>query len=505
MSRRVLLIILDGWGLAPAGVANAISMAHTPNFEYYWTKYPHTRLIASGDQVGLPKGQMGNSEVGHLNIGAGRVVTQDLPRITQSIKDKTFFNNKSLKSAFSYAKKQKKPVHLIGLLSDGGVHSHERHLYALMEMAKKEKVKDVYIHVFTDGRDVGPKTALGYIDKLEDRIKQIGIGKIASITGRYYAMDRDERWDRTSTAYKALTEGRGKGSKPKAAIRESYKKGVSDEFLKPVIVDARGQIKDGAAIIFFNLRSDRPRQLSEALVKPDFNGFERDKILSDLYFVTMTEYEKNLPVNGIAFPEHVVDNCLAEMISKHSLRQFHIAETEKYAHVTYFFNGGREKPFFGESRYLIPSPKVATYDMEPSMSAKKISDSLCQKIGEYDFMVVNFANLDMVGHTGNMLATVEACEVVDVCLGSVVKTAMAKKCEIVITADHGNAEKMLDVEGKPVTSHTTNKVPFILVNEEGFRLKDMKDAKLANIAPTVIDLMGLEKPKEMVELTLLKH
>lgn len=505
MERRVILIILDGWGLAPSSRGNAISLAETPNFDYYWTKYPHLKLAASGESVGLPRGQIGNSEVGHLNIGAGRIVFQDLPRISNAVKDKTFFDNKALKAAFSYAKGKNRSIHLIGLLSDGGVHSHQDHLYALLEMAKKEKVKNVYIHVITDGRDVGPKTALEYLEKLGQKIKETKTGKIATIIGRYYAMDRDKRWDRTEIAYKALTERKGNASDPQKIIRDSYKKGVTDEFIKPHLVDKKGAIKDGDSVIFFNLRSDRPRQLSEALVNPRFKDFKRNKIPKDLFFVTMTEYEKNLPVDGIAFSEQVVYDGLAEILSKHNKRQFHIAETEKYAHVTYFFNGGVEKQFFGEHRFLVPSPKVATYDMKPEMSAKEITDKLLEEIGEYDFILVNYANLDMVGHTGNIAATIKACEAVDSCLGEVVKKAIKTDYQVVIAADHGNAEKMLDSDGKPVTSHTTNQVPFILVSAEDYRLKSLNNAKLANIAPTIIDIMKLEKPKAMDETTLLKH
>jgi 2,3-bisphosphoglycerate-independent phosphoglycerate mutase len=505
MNGRVILIILDGWGLAPAGPGNAISLAETPNFDYFWTKYPHLVLAASGENVGLPPGQIGNSEVGHLNIGAGRIVWQDLPRISEAIKNGSFFENGSLKAAFSYAKKEKKPIHLIGLLSDGGVHSHQEHLEALLLMARKEKVESVYIHVFTDGRDVAPKSALTYIDRLKVKIKELKLGTVITIIGRFYAMDRDKRWDRTQKAYEALVLGKGSRARTaEEAIENSYKRGITDEFIEPVILNKKGLIKEGDAVIFYNLRSDRPRQITEALVQPDLPGLKREKVLKNLFFVTMTEYEKDLPVK-IAFTEEIIVSCLAEVLSRNNLRQFHIAETEKYAHVTYFLNGGKEEPFFGENRLLVPSPKVKTYDLLPEMSVKAVTTSLKKVLGEYDFIVVNYANLDMVGHTGNIPATVKACETVDQCLGDLVETARENGYHIIITADHGNAEKMLDAKGDPVTSHTTNPVPFIYINSEDQRLKFNKEAKLGNIAPTILDIMGIEKPKEMTEVTFFKE
>lgn len=504
MERRVLLIICDGWGLAPAGPGNAISLADTPNFDYYWTKYSHIKLGASGEAVGLPKGQMGNSEVGHLNIGAGRVILQDLPRITAAIKDGSFFKNEILIKTFKYAKENNRPLHFLGLLSDGGVHSHEDHLFALLEMAKKFNLKKVFIHAFTDGRDVGPKTALTYVKRLERKINNYKIGRIATISGRFYAMDRDNRWDRIEKAYQAIVLGTGEmAASPEKAVEAAYANDLSDEFIKPTVIHSKGKINDNDAVIFFNLRSDRPRELSKVLVQPNFSGFKREKWLKNLYFVTMTEYEEDLPVTGVIFPPQNVKMCLTETLSKNNKRQFHLAETEKYAHVTFFLNGGVEEPFFGETRLMIPSPKVRTYDLDPEMSARGITAKLDENIGKYDFIVVNYANLDMVGHTGNLKATIIACETVDECLGQAVKKALEQDYDILITADHGNAESMLDNEGKPKTSHTTNPVPLILISDN--RIKNSEEAKLANIAPTILDIMGLGKPKEMTEDSLIRR
>ena len=497
-----MLLILDGWGMAPASSVNAISMANTPNFDYLWTKYAHTKLAASGEAVGLPGGQMGNSEVGHLNIGAGRVVLQDLPRISESIRDKSFFKNLELKKAFAYAKKHKKPVHFMGLVSDGGVHSDQEHLYALLEMAKKEKITKVYIHVFTDGRDTEKKSAISYIKKLEQKINKLKIGRIATICGRYYAMDRDNRWPRTKLAYEAIVAGRGElCTSPEKAIEKSYRRNITDEFIKPVIVDSNGMIKDNDCVIFFNLRTDRPRQLSESLLLKNFREFKRGVTPTGLYFVTMTEYQKNLPVTGVIFPDIKIEMPLAAALEEEKMTQFHLAETEKYAHVTYFFNGGKEEPYPREDRKLIPSPKVPTYDLKPSMSAEIITEELLKTLGDYDFTVVNFANLDMVGHTGNIRATIKAAETVDYCLGRIVKEAEKKEIQVLITADHGNAEQMKTAEGNPKTSHTTNPVPFIMVGIP--RTHFPEHLKLANIAPTILDIMGVEIPKEMKEPSIL--
>jgi 2,3-bisphosphoglycerate-independent phosphoglycerate mutase len=495
-----MLVILDGWGLAPASATNAVSVAATPNFDLLWSNYPHTKLIASGEGVGLPVGQMGNSEVGHLNIGAGRVVLQDLPRITKSIKDGSFFKNQVLAETFEYAKKNNKPVHMMGLLSDGGVHSHISHLFAILEYAKKMGVHDVYVHAFLDGRDVEPESALKYLSLLEKEMEDIGVGKLATISGRYYAMDRDNRWDRVKLAYEAMVEGKGElADTASEAVQDSYARGVSDEFVRPTIIDPKGRINESDAVIFFNLRSDRPRQLSRALVDPCFSGFKCSNVLSKLHFVTMTEYDPTLKIAGVVFPQERIKNVLSEVFAEHDLSQFHIAETEKYAHVTFFLDGGVEKASSGEERLMIPSPQVTTYDKQPEMSAAKVAEKLIENIGKFDFIAVNFANADMVGHTGNMKATVKACEAVDTQLGLVVKRAQEADYEVVIVADHGNAEKMLNSDGSPCTSHTTNPVPFILVSKDGYHMTTISQPKLGNIAPTILALAGLPSPAEMME------
>lgn len=503
MQRRVILVILDGWGIAPASHTNAVSMARTPNFDFLWSHYPHTKLAAAGEAVGLPVGQMGNSEVGHLNIGAGRVVLQDLPRITKAIKDGDFFNNKVLAETFAYAKKNKKPVHIMGLLSDGGVHSHISHLFAILEYAKKESVHDVFIHAFTDGRDVEPKSALGYIKMLEKEMALIGVGKIATVSGRFYAMDRDHRWDRTQLAYEAIVNGKGDlADSPEEVIQDSYARGITDEFIRPTVIDQSCKINDGDPVIFFNLRSDRPRQLASALVRKDFSSFKRDKSAPIIKLYTLTEYEKSLPTAGVIFPFVKMANTVSDVLSQHGLSQFHIAETEKYAHVTYFFEGGNEFIEKGEDRQIVPSPKVTTYDLSPAMSAVEVGTDLQLNIGKYDFIVVNFANADMVGHTGKLKETIKACEVVDVELGKIIKKAMEKEYNVIVTADHGNAEQMVYKDGSSCTSHTTNPVPFILIGNDKHKLRTMAVPKLGNIAPTVLDLMGTEKPKEMTESSL---
>jgi 2,3-bisphosphoglycerate-independent phosphoglycerate mutase len=500
MQRRVLLIILDGWGLAPAGPANAESLAKTPNFDFLWSHYPHMKLHASGEEVGLPKGQIGNSEVGHLNIGAGRVVWQDLPRISNAIEDGSFFNNEVLLKTFEYAKKNNKPVHLLGLLSDGGVHSHISHLFALMKMAKEAGIPEVYIHAFTDGRDVEPRTADRYLKELEEKIDEIGIGRIATISGRFYAMDRDNRWDRIELAYNAMVLGEGDlADSASQVIADSYKRGVTDEFIRPTVLDPKGMIADDDAVVFFNFRSDRPRELSRALTDPKFSAFKRAKISKNLYFVTMAEYDPTLLTRGVVFPYVGIRNVLSEVISADGLTQFHTAETEKYAHVTFFFNGGIEKPFEGEDRLLIPSPKVATYDRKPEMSAEEVTKNLLERIGNYDFIVVNYANADMVGHTGMMKPAIKACEAVDACLGEVVKKAQERDYNVIVTADHGNIEKMLCTDGSPSTAHTTNPAPFILISDGSHKLKHLGTPRLANIAPTILKLMGVPKPREMEE------
>lgn len=498
-----MLVILDGWGLAPASATNAVSVAKTPNFDFLWSHYPHLQLAASGEAAGLPVGQMGNSEVGHLNIGAGRVVWQDLPRISNAIKDGSFFKNKVLADTFAYAKEQNKPVHLMGLVSDGGVHSHISHLFALLTAAKHAGVHDVFVHVFTDGRDVAPKSALKYITALEKEMNEIGVGKIATVCGRYYAMDRDNRWDRTKLAHDVLASGKGElADTAEEAIEDNYARGVTDEFIRPTIIDENGTIKSGDAVIFFNLRSDRPRQLCRALVDPHFTGFKRQNAPEKLYFVTMTDYDPTLKTRGVLFPQEKITNILSEVISENCCTQLHIAETEKYAHVTFFLDGGEEAKIKGEDRIMIPSPKVATYDRQPAMSAEEIGQNLLAQIGKYDFIAVNFANADMVGHTGIMKAAVIACEAVDKELGKIVRKAQESGYNVIVTADHGNAEKMVNDNGTPCTAHTVSPVPFILVGDEHVRLKEVAMPKLGNIAPTILDLMKLTKPKEMKESSL---
>lgn len=498
MARRVLLLVLDGWGVAPAGPENAISLARTPNFDLFWSKYPHTLLAASGEAVGLPHGQIGNSEVGHLNIGAGRTVLQDLPRINNAVRDGSFYKNVELIKLFDYVNNKGKKAHLLGLVSPGGVHTHQNHLYALLQMAKDRGVKDVYIHAFTDGRDTCPKSAMKYIGELEEKIKQNGVGKIATVSGRYYAMDRDNRWDRTNLCYNALLMGRGEiAASSLEAIENSYQKNITDEFIKPAVIDNAGLIDDGDGVVFFNFRSDRPRQLTKALIQKNFNGFKREKIAKDLYFVTMTQYEKDLKVTGVAFAEEKVKNCLEEVLAEHDKKQFHLAETEKYPHVTYFFNGLNEQKRTKEDWKLIPSPKVATYDLQPEMSAPKIAAELTERLGNFDFIITNFANLDMVGHTGKIPETIKAVETVDACLGGVVMAAKTAGYSIIITADHGNAEKMLNADGTPYTAHTTNPVPFILIDQNYKHLKYQINPTVGNIAPTILTLLNIEKPQEM--------
>jgi len=498
-----MLVILDGWGLANASASNAVSVAKTPNFDLLWSRYPHLKLIASGEGVGLPKGQMGNSEVGHLNIGAGRVILQDLPRINAAISDGSFFTNKVLADTFAYAKEQNKPVHIMGLVSDGGVHSHVSHLFALLEYAKKSGVHQVYVHVFTDGRDVEPQSALRYVNKLDKEMRLIGVGKIATISGRYYTMDRDNRWDRTQLAYEAIVAGHGElADTAIEAVNDNYARGLNDEFIRPTVIDPAGVITDGDAVITFNFRSDRPRQICRAIIDQEFNGFKRSVVPKKLHFVTMTEYDPLLKTDGVVFPYEELKNVLSETVSAAGLSQFHIAETEKYAHVTFFFDGGKEKASKGEDRILIPSPKVATYDQKPEMSAPEVAKTLLTKIGKYDFIVVNFANADMVGHTGKMKAAVKACEAVDIELDKIVNAALESEYNVIVTADHGNAEKMLNNDGSPCTSHTTNPVPFILVTNEMHKLRAVNDPRLGNIAPTILGLMKLTKPKEMTESSL---
>lgn len=514
MARKkpLALFILDGWGMREEKEGNAILTGDTRFFHRLWREYPHVLLQASGEAVGLPQGQMGNSEVGHLNMGAGRIVYQELTRISKAIREGEFFCNPVLLEAVAHVKRNNSALHLMGLLSDGGVHSHIEHLFALLELARRHDLPRVYVHCFLDGRDVPPQNAAEYITALEEKIREIGVGVIASISGRYYAMDRDKRWERVELAYDALTLGRGlTAGGAMEALHAAYDRGETDEFVKPtVIVDGegrpRGVVEKGDAVIFYNFRPDRARELTRAFVDRDFQGFERKKKVENLYFVCMTQYDKTIEA-PVAFKPEVMVNTLGEYLSKQGLRQMRMAETEKYAHVTFFFNGGIEPPYPGEDRRLIPSPKVPTYDLKPEMSAYEVTDAFLEELAtdKYDVFVVNYANPDMVGHTGVMEAAVKAVEAVDRCLERAVTAVLERGGLAIVTADHGNAEKMVDPEtGQPHTAHTTSPVPFILVDEErkGCRLRE--GGALEDVAPTILELLELEKPVEMTGRSLLQ-
>lgn len=508
--KPVMLIILDGWGLSDKQEGNAIALAAKPFYDSLLKKYPHAKVVTSGDEVGLPKGQMGNSEVGHLNIGAGRVVYQELTRINKAIETGDFFINPVLNEGIRYALEKKKALHLVGLISDGGVHSHLEHLYALLEMAKNKELQEVYIHAILDGRDVHPLSAKEYLSALEKKLAKLGLGKIATVAGRYYTMDRDKRWDRVEKGYLAMVNGEGlKASRALEALEKAYGLRITDEFVEPtVIVDqhgkAIGQINENDAVIMFNFRADRVRQISHAFTDETFSAFRRPKGYLGLKYICMTEYDITLNA-PVAYPPQNLDNTLGEYVSKQGLKQLRIAETEKYAHVTFFFNGGVEKAYPGEDRILIDSPKVTTYNLKPEMSACQISDSVIEKLKtiEYDLIVLNYANPDMVGHTGYLEAGVKAIECVDCCLAQVVQFVLDKKGALLITADHGNAEHMVDEDTlEPLTAHTSNQVPIILVADH---LKDvhLNDGVLKDIAPTVLELMGLAKPLEMTGQSLI--
>ena len=490
----LLLAILDGWGHTNKKIGNAIYYAHTPNFDKFIRKYPYTLLEASGLSVGLPSNQMGNSEVGHLNIGAGRIVYQDSLKILNAIKNGSFFDNEVLKKAM---KKGKERLHLMGLIGNGGVHSMMEHLYALLEMAKMHSVKEVYIHCFLDGRDTPPRSALKYIEKLEQKIDEIGIGKIASLVGRYFAMDRDKRWDRTKKAYDLLVKGKGKiFESAKKGIKFAYEKKQTDEFIEPILIKGGSIIKDGDVVIFFNYRPDRARQLTKAFIDKNFTFFERKSV--KVHFVTLTKYDDNFD-NPSAFETEKIKNTFGEIISEYGLKQLRIAETEKYAHVTYFFNGGEEKAFKNEDRCLIPSPKIATYDLKPEMSAYEVTKEVIKRIERrvYDVIILNYANPDMVGHTGVWKAVLKAIEIVDECNGKVVEKITEKRGVAIVTADHGNAEEMLENGIK--TAHTKNPVPFILI---GYDTR-LKKGKLGDIAPTMLEILDIEKPNEMTGKSLI--
>ncbi len=507
MSKKpVSLIILDGWGIGKDYPGNAVTRGNTPVFDKLMQENPTSTLDASGEEVGLPAGQMGNSEVGHINIGAGRVIYQELPRISKAIEDGSFFEKEEFLAAVENAKKNNGKVHLMGLVSNGGVHSHVGHLYGLLELMKRQGQEEVYVHAILDGRDVPPTVGKEDIEKLEAKLKEIGVGKIATVTGRYYTMDRDTRWERTKLGYDALVHGEGvEANTAVEAVENSYKEGVQDEFLIPAVIKHDGQpvakIEDGDSVIFFNYRPDRARQITRAIVDVDFEGFDRGNKI-DTLFVTMTEYDKSIQNVLVAYTKTAPVNTLSQHVSSQNLNQLKIAETEKYPHVTFFFNGGIEEPYMNEDRVLIPSPKVATYDLQPEMSAEGIKDALIERINmdKYDLIVVNFANPDMVGHTGVIPAVIKGVETVDTYLGEILEVLKTKGGHTLITADHGNAEQLLDDEGNPFTAHTTNKVPLIYVGENKVELQE---GKLCDLAPTILELMKVEQPKEMTGKSLI--
>lgn len=505
-NKTVLLTILDGWGIGSACPTNAIEAANDDTFKSLMKTYPNTKLEAHGEAVGLPEGQMGNSEVGHLNLGAGRVVYQDLTKINLAVKNGSFYENKEFLNAINHVKNNNSSLHLYGLVSDGGVHSSLEHLFALIDLAKKHGLNQVYVHAFLDGRDTPPQSAHEYLAQVEEKLKQAGLPRIATISGRYYAMDRDQRWDRVEKAYNCLISGEGNSAADSAeAIQASYKNEITDEFVLPTVTgDENSRIKDSDAVIFFNYRPDRAREITRAINMVDFIGFERKKILKDIYYVCMTQYDETFGL-PIAFPPQSMHGILADILEEHDIKQFRTAETEKYAHVTFFFNGGVEKAYSTETRVLVPSPKVATYDLQPEMSAPQVAEEVIKALnsGEYQFILVNFANPDMVGHTGILSAAVKAIETIDGCLKEIVDTVKKVDAVMLLTADHGNAECMEDPEThNPFTAHTNNPVPFIVINDkEDIKLKN--SGTLADVAPTVLDILGIEKSPEMTGESLI--
>ena len=493
---------MDGFGLGPKYPGNAVENTPKPHLENIFKECPGCRLSASGLDVGLPEGQMGNSEVGHTNIGAGRVVFQDLPHISRDIDSGEFFKNPAYLEAMEHCREWGTALHLMGLLSDGGVHSHITHLFALVKMAKEQGLEKVYVHCFLDGRDVPPSSGKSYVEQLQAKLDELGTGRIATVMGRYYAMDRDKRWDRVQRAYDAIALGEGIFEEdPAAAVQKSYDSGVTDEFMEPVVCAKGAQVRDNDSIIFYNFRPDRAREITRCFVDEDFQDVERKKGFIPVDFVCTTEYDATMPNVTVAYPRQKLENIFGEYISKLGLTQLRIAETEKYAHVTFFFNGGVETVFPGEDRVLIASPKVATYDLQPEMSAYQVTEEAVKRIesGAYDVIILNFANCDMVGHTGVYEAACRAVTAVDECVGRVVEATSRMGGVSLITADHGNAERMADEDGEPFTAHTTNLVPFYIV---GASVR-LRDGRLADIAPTMLDLMGLEKPKEMDGETLI--
>ena len=507
--KPVVLMILDGYGLNSSTKGNGVALAKTPVMDKLMAEYPYVKGYASGLAVGLPDGQMGNSEVGHLNMGAGRIVYQELTRITKSIEDGDFFENTELLGAIENCKKNNSDLHLYGLLSDGGVHSHITHVFALLELAKRNGIKNVYVHCFMDGRDTAPDSGKDFIAKLYDKMEELGVGEIASVTGRYCAMDRDNRWDRVEKAYRALTLGEGnQAACGKCAIKASYEAGKTDEFVEPTVITKDGKpvgvIKDKDSVICFNFRPDRAREITRCFCDDEFTGFDRGS-RKDVYYVCFTDYDVTIPNKYVAFKKEKITNTFGEFLAANNMTQARIAETEKYAHVTFFFNGGIEEPNKGEDRILVKSPKVATYDLQPEMSALEVCDKLCEAIrsDKYDVIIINFANPDMVGHTGVIDAVIKAIETVDACVGRAVEAVKEKDGVMFICADHGNAEVLVDENtGEPYTAHTTNPVPFILVNYDNeYTLKE--NGKLCDIVPTLIDIMGMEKPAEMTGQSLL--
>lgn len=508
-NKQYVLMILDGVGLNDEEKGNAFRQANTPNIDKYVEKYPNTYIKTSGMAVGLPEGQMGNSEVGHTNIGAGRIVYQELTRITKEIHDGKFYENSVFKEAVKHVKNNNSSLHLVGLVSDGGVHSHIEHLYALLELAKRNNIQNVYVHAILDGRDTSPTSAIDYLKSLENKMKEIGVGKIATLSGRYYAMDRDNRWERIKLAYDAIVNGKGNTFKTvQKAVETSYEAQEFDEFVKPIVIIDDEQnpistISDNDSVVYFNFRPDRARELTKAITIKEFKEFDTQK-LNNLFFVTMTQYDDSLENVEIAYKPQILVNTFGEYISNLGYTQLRLAETEKYAHVTFFFNGGREEPYKGESRILVPSPKVATYDLKPEMSAYEITDKALEAIEskKYDVIIMNFANGDMVGHTGNMEKTIEAVEAVDTCVGKIVSKLEELDGEAIITADHGNCEYMLDLKtGEPITSHSTFDVPMIVVSN---RVKSVVNGRLCDLAPTLLTLMGEKIPDEMTGISLVQ-
>ena len=503
MKKPVLLMILDGWGIAPASSSNAATLARTPNLDKYFANYPHTQLEASGLEVGLPAGQIGNSEVGHLNIGSGRIIYQSLTRISKSIADGDFFTNPVLVKVMDEVKASGKALHLLGLLSDGGVHSHITHIIALLEMAQKHGLTKVYVHAFLDGRDVPPQSALTYVEQLEAAMDKIGVGKIATVSGRYYAMDRDKRWERLAKAYATVAQGEGpRAASATAGIEASYEAGVTDEFVVPFTIEGvDGRISAGDGVIFANFRPDRAREITRAIIDEDFPYFERPASARPVHFACMAQYDATIAA-PVAYPPESIDDTLGQVLAQRGLRQLRIAETEKYAHVTFFFNGGVEEPNQNEERILIPSPKVATYDLQPEMSAEEVTQALLAELDKdkFDVVILNFANPDMVGHTGVLEAAIKAMEKVDNCVGRVVERVLALDGSVCICADHGNLEKMAEPDGEPNTAHTTNPVPFLLISKEKHELHQ---GILADIAPTMLELLHIPQPKAMTGKSLI--